>query len=522
VGEGIDLVSAGGRVEVGGALSGSSPATFDVETTVFTGSGPQTIPSDPSVFFYNNVTVTGDAVFETPAAPPLVISEDLLINGSGVADIGSARVEVFGDMMTDQSGVFRMVNGAALLEVHGNMVWHGISTAGALTAGEIHVRGPLFEQHGTNSAQSFAPSGSHRTTFMAAAAQTASFESPGATQSRFHLLGIDNSSLSGVTFISDAYVNGDVEIYNGDVSGAPGVTVTIAEYLDDEGVVCGGPCGDWLVDNTAFTGSPTKIPGTLQNVTFLGKTTLPNGLTVNGNLTVAGTGNLDLNANTVTVSGDAGTQDDGTVTMRDGRDVLTIQGNARFAGGNTFNGPNCSLPCLDAGQINLAGDLTQVGPETQSFHVNEGGTILNLNGTSPSVPQTITFANPAFSQSHLATLAVANVDAGIDLQSDVFVYDGLQASSVGTQTIKGNGNTLQVGALEVFDMTLDQVLLVWDTCPFGPPCPPPGIFEVFDSRSITRVRVQRSSCSISSTTFNPPLPKNFSGWLMPTPEMPFR
>jgi hypothetical protein len=476
-GEGINLALPGGTVEVGGALTGT--ATYDVETTVFTGSGPQTIPSNFN-FTYNNVTVTGDAVFQATEGFK-DISGDLFVIGNGVADIGTAEVRVFGDMMADQSGVVRMVNDAALLEVHGNMVWHGISTAGALTAGEIHARGPLFEQHGTTSPQSFAPSGSHRTTFwpVADGQQTISFESPGPSESGFNNLGFDNDFMVGRTFrfISNAHVGGNVGLWGGDVSGS-GVTVTIAGNLDDGESFCEGPCGDWLVDNTTFSGSPTLLPNFLDNnVTFTGNAALPGGLTVNGNLTVAGNGNLDLNGYSATVNGNVVTQNFGTLTMQDIADGLTILGDAIFAGGNTFNGPNCALPCLNAGQINLAGDLTQLGPEPQSFHVNEGGTTVNFNGTSATT-QSISFANPAFSQSHLATMLISNVAAGVELTSDVYVYDYLQADGAGTKTIKGNGNTMVVGALSVSGATFDRVLLVWDRCPFGPPCPGFG-FEVF-------------------------------------------
>jgi hypothetical protein len=234
-----------------------------------------------------------------------------------------------------------------------------------------------------------------------------------------------------------------------------------------------------LVDNTTFTGSPSLIPGTLQSVTFTGDAALPDWLTVNGNLTVAGSGNLDLNGNTVTVTADVLTQGSGTITMRNAFDLLTIQRHAVFAGGNMFGPPHCDQsvfpfePCLNAGQINLAGNLTQLGPEKQSFHVNEGGTTVNFNGTSAVTTQKISFANPRIDQSHLAVMMVSNVNAGIELTSDVVAYDDLQTSGVGTQKITGNGNTLEVGALNVFDATFDRVLLVWDGASYN------GSFEVF-------------------------------------------
>jgi hypothetical protein len=97
------------------------------------------------------------------------------------------------------------------LFVGGNATFGGGSTIGLLTAGEIVISGN-FSQDGTNSATSYAPSGSHRTSVGSAAATVLAFNSLGAgvSGSHFALLNVSNAT-GGVTLGSNVLVENTLE-----------------------------------------------------------------------------------------------------------------------------------------------------------------------------------------------------------------------------------------------------------------------------------------------------------------------
>src|ERR1035437_9476312 len=137
------------------------------------------------------------------------------------------------------------------------------------------------------------------------------------------------ANTAGVSFTTGATVNGTATISAGAVTSAVGVTVTVGGNLVD---TLGGR---WQVANTTFTGGAPSLPTSLvTNATFSGSAVLPNGFALTGNLTA--TGNLKLNGQTVSVTGNFNTSGGGGVlTMTNALDQLTVGGNVTFDGGYT-------------------------------------------------------------------------------------------------------------------------------------------------------------------------------------------
>lgn len=436
----------------------SGGGTYAVVTTVFAGSGPQSIPG---ALVYNNVTVTGTALFDQVS--PVVIAGNLAIAGTGRADVENASVTVGGGLSTEGSGALSMI-GTGSVSVGGDATFNGGSTSGLLTSGTLAVAG-RFGQSGN--ASSFASTGTH-VVLNGSAPQTVSFASPGPAASRFFDLTITNSTT--VDFATDFRVDGLVQVstFGGTVRGAA-VTAFVVGGVDNSG----GAGGSWDVDNTVFTAKPSVLPNPTRNLEFQAGATLSGSLTVNGNLSVTG-GTLDLFGNTVNVNGSFKTSVDGTLTMLNPSlpDQLNVTGDVTFAGGKTAT-------LIDVGIIRVGGNFTQSG-DVESFHA--GGTnIVEFNGSGP---QTIFFTNPGIGPglfSHFANITFAASNT-VTLLSDVFAHSNLSVGSTVMPTIAGGGKRMAVGGLNVIGLTLNRVLLEWNgTAAF----PSFGTFTSFSNVTFT-------------------------------------
>ncbi|MFC1892087.1 hypothetical protein ACFLZT_06805, partial [Thermodesulfobacteriota bacterium] len=284
---------------------------------------------------------THDVVITSAGTAPVLdittTVASLTISG-GSLNLNGYTMNVTGNFLTTGSGILTMTTGATdILNVYGNVDFSGGSTDGTLTAGVINVKGAFY-----GNSYLFSASGSHKVVFNGTAAQTANFSSAGSSGAHFQDAEFANPA--GVNFISDAYIAGTATVTNGNVTSDTGRTVTINGDLVD--VV-----GDrWQVYNTDFSGTNPSLPAALiTNVRFKGSASLSSGFNLTGNLSVYGsTGDLILNGQTVTVSGNFETTTSGILTMTNALDVLTVDGNVSFNDGSID-------VTLTAGVINVKG-----------------------------------------------------------------------------------------------------------------------------------------------------------------------
>jgi hypothetical protein len=187
-------------LSVGGALGVEPPGPYAVNTTTFTGSGPQTIPSAT----YTNVTITGTASFGASTA----LTGNLAVSGTAsnvIIPLG-VTVDVGANFSTGGTG-FLTIGTGALLRVAGNATFAGGNTSATITGGRIEVSGNFTQ---STSATAFAPSGG-TVALQGAAAKTVSFANPGTTSVLSHFFNLELISGGGDLTLAGAgnvYVNG--------------------------------------------------------------------------------------------------------------------------------------------------------------------------------------------------------------------------------------------------------------------------------------------------------------------------
>ena len=234
---------------------------------------------------------------------------------------------------------------------------------------------------------------------------------------------VEFANAAGVDFTSNAFVNRTGTVTSGNVTGT-GVTVTIAGGLADA-------VGDrWQVENTTFSGDASLPVSLITNLTFTGSTTLPSGFAVTGNLTVGAGGNLNLSAQTVTVTGNFNTTSSGVLTMQDVSDVLAVNGNVSFSGGATNT-------LLSAGELRVTG----------TFFGNAGAFAATgdhkvvFNGTTS---QSVDFTTPgsATNNAHFMDVEFSNA-AGVDFTSNAYA-NGSMTNTLSSLLINSGTVTLIV------------------------------------------------------------------------------
>jgi alpha-tubulin suppressor-like RCC1 family protein len=280
--------STGGELRIGGNLSGSPSSSISVarvriggaffhegayntDTTFFTGSA-QVIPAilGSEVANWSNVVVTGSARAEYATTDEwLTINGGLIIRESGsfqVSGPGSfGRVTVSGALRTEDNGVLRMQHANAAMEVIGDALFNGGSTAGMLTAGTIEFLSN-FEQRADNSPSSYQASGPHFSHFPEyEVPRTVRFANPGfgASESRFSQWQVSGPN-STLVLESDAYAA--AQFYNTS-GGAVAVETPEGEF---HRIYSAGASGGnltftrvgWTIDGSV------SIGGTLTNVAF--------------------------------------------------------------------------------------------------------------------------------------------------------------------------------------------------------------------------------------------------------------
>jgi hypothetical protein len=166
-----------------------------------------------------------------------IISGNLSVQGS--LDLGGNTAQVGGSFLTINNGGLKMINSADVLDVTGDAIFTGGSTAGLLKSGRITIAGN-FSQIGINSKQSFAADPGHLTQLSADPASI-SFTDPGPTLSHFGDLA---ESGFGATF----NLNSDVTVL-GFLSGGDGFG----------GTMVGTSCPTVLTVTDFFTSGPLNL-----------------------------------------------------------------------------------------------------------------------------------------------------------------------------------------------------------------------------------------------------------------------
>ena len=401
--------NTGRTVTINGDLVDAAGDRWQVYNTDFSG----TNPSLPAALI-TNVTFKGSASLSSG----FNLTGNLSVYGStGDLILNGQTVTVSGNFETTISGILTMTNALDVLTVDGNVSFSGGDTNGTLTAGVINVKGAFY---GNN--YLFSASGSHKVVFNGTAAQTANFSSAGSSGAHFQDAEFANPA--GVNFISDAYIAGTATVTNGNVTSNTGRTVTINGDLVDA-------AGDrWQVYNTDFSGTNPSLPAALiTNVTFKGSASLSSGFNLTGNLSVYGsTGDLILNGQTVTVSGNFETTISGILTMTNALDILTVDGGVSFNGGDTDTK-------LTNGVINVTG----------AFYGNNylfsasGNHKVVFNGTAA---QTANFAAPGITGAHFQDVEFAN-PAGVIFTSSAYISGNI-TNNADSSILVNNTVTLTV------------------------------------------------------------------------------
>ena len=167
-----------------------------------------------------NTQVQGDIVMTTPVVLPqpdnhLIINAEksLVVNGQQLRVGGNLTVTISnttadGLIMTDPADEL-IIDGDAVFTT---VVNHGLANStGNFTAGVLRLRGDYtqIQSGGVGSQTSFVSTGT-KVIFDGTGTQTVSFANPGTTVSRFHDVGIENTSLSSVIFISPVVATGQL------------------------------------------------------------------------------------------------------------------------------------------------------------------------------------------------------------------------------------------------------------------------------------------------------------------------
>jgi hypothetical protein len=226
----------------------------------------------------NGVFLSGTGQLAGTINAELIVAGSYLMNGNltttgnlsvqGSLELGGFTTQVGGSFLTFGNGVLRMINPADVLDVTGDAIFTGGSTAGLLKSGRITIGGN-FSQIGTNSKQSFAADPGHLTQLSANPASI-TFTDPGPTLSHFGNLA---ESGFGATF----NLNSDVTVLGflsgGDGFGGPMVGTSCPTVLTLTGFSTSGPlnlnCVQLVVDDpggtnigingVTFTGLPTNV-----------------------------------------------------------------------------------------------------------------------------------------------------------------------------------------------------------------------------------------------------------------------
>ena len=348
----------------------------------------------------------------------LAVVGNVLINSGGSLVMNGNVTTVTGNFSVAATGTLTMTNAADVLTVGGAVSFGGASESGLLTNGLITLSGNFFQ---TNTATSFAASGSHQVVFAGAGAQSINMTNPG--PSTFNKLTSGNSI--GVALLTNVVTASDLTTA-GPITGAFGLTIG-GQLID--------PLAGVAVAAISFSGGPNPVSASTStintNVTFNGASTLLANLTVNGGVNVnSAAGVLTIGAHTLNVNGTLNVQNNATLVMSLPADVVNVNGNATFSGGAST---------LVKGNLIITGNFTQ----SVTSNAFAAGALHHtiFTGAAP----TISFSSPGasfFGQLALEASGAVTFTSNVQTQSDVWLKTGLPSMTVtngGASVLIGGG-----------------------------------------------------------------------------------
>lgn len=374
------------------------------------------------------------------------LTQYLGVNGSLTVncplDIDSNVVVVTGNVTVQNGGTLDMSRPQASLAVLGNAVFDGPAQTG-LSSGTLLVYGD-FTQAATNSPASFAPGGDFIVQFASngTTAQHVSFATP--TSSWFHDLVI--TSPAGISFTSDVHVTGMFSV-------TPNSTVTQnAPYTLTVDGATTAPQGTNLAGVahliSTYTGQfPYLFGNSPALVTVSGATALEGNATITGALEL--TSPLNVGSYHLTVGDSLNvTGRDGELVMTDPNGIVTVNGNAQFAG---KNGPSK----MSAGTLEIARNFRQRSVNGGMEFTPGDAFLVRFTG---SAAQSVVFDSPGSpgSASFFSNVMVRN-PAGVTQGSAAYISDSLKIAS-GVTTAPAlwsiGGNSLAAGVIRVSESGL--------------------------------------------------------------------
>ena len=260
-----------------------------------------------------NTRVAGTLTMTAPLTLPQATNDLFIIDAGAKLTINGQSLTVGGNLAvtisnTPGDGLF-MTNPADTVTVTGNASFEAAgsvaSGVGNFSAGLLRVGGNFTETRvGASGTTAFASTGT-KVVFDGTAAQTVSFQDPGASSSRFQDVQIDNT-VRGVTLTSNVVATGAFT-NNGGLEILSGNTVTSSGTFDN--AAAGTLQGEGTLDVSAatFTNAGNVNPGTSPGI-----------LSITGNYTQDSTGTLNIEIGGLT----AGSQ----------FDRLAVSGSATLAG----------------------------------------------------------------------------------------------------------------------------------------------------------------------------------------------
>jgi hypothetical protein len=431
VAEGEVAITAVSGNAVGEAIVHVLPQPLVCTEVLTFGTGETLSGALPGVLVTGSVTVAG----------PTTICGNLAIGTSGQLDLAGQTVAVAGNFSTASSGRLVMQASEDRLTVGGNAAFNGSSNAGDLTDGVLEVAGNFSMPEG--SIYRFRAESSHQVVLNGTTAQSVTFHFSGPTLNRFHDLRIE--SPGGVSFTTDSHVNGTltVDASSALVTGA-GRTVTVGDNMVDTG-------HRWRVANTQFSGSPALPAAMTTHASFIGQATLTNDVNLTGNVTVAGSGRLNLGGHKLEITGNFSTAGSGRLVMQASEDRLTVGGNAAFNGSSNAGD-------LKDGVLEVAGNFSMPEGSIYRFRAESSHQVVLNGATAQSV--TFHFSGPTLNRFHDlriansagVTFATSNqINGGLDLVEVATIPGGVTLTLVGALTLRStavlnNSGTMTVGS----------------------------------------------------------------------------
>jgi len=207
-----------------------------------------------------------------------------------------------------------------------------------------------------------------------------------------------------------------------------------------------------------------QVQGNLRGLIISAPVSLSDIASIVGNLVITGAGaSFDLNGFNTVVSGSLSVQSSGLLIMTHPADILTVAGDAVFAGGN-------ELGQLSAGTLGIGGNFTQTNASGSGDSFHPSGTHNTI--LQPLGPVAVSFQTPGDvpGTSHFQNLQFAGfTPVTLTLASDVYAHGSFVLTNSGTTTFTSTNWAITVGDVVIGTPTVFDNTRLVVTDPLGVP-----------------------------------------------------